>query len=473
MFLVTRSEFQVVEKGALKNEEELIFEYKDPMPEGMGNAYWFQIYNSMSFSIVLGLPMMLYFRGLGASGTILGVLASLTPLFTILQIPAARFVERTGYRTFVLRGWSIRSLFIIGMIIVPILPATIDSASKMILMLFFLICFNASRGFSSCGFLPWMSQLVPESVRGRYVSTDQMCSLGSIVFTSLLTAGILKWTDSHIGFALAFAVSFAGALTSLYFLKRIPDVPVTLEVKNAEPVPWKAMLAFKPFKKFLIFNFVILMAWACGGVISVPMIRDHFAVPDSSFMLLNAAWGIFFLLGAFLSRKTLDRVGSKPLLALSLLIQMVHFIGWGALASHALPFNWWTVGFQQMTWGMGFALFQVANIRLVMGLVPAMGRSHFFAIFSVSNSLTAGLFPIFWGILFDAISFIHYGWGIWEWNVYSLLYAVMTLIAVGALWALKVVPEAKAMDTNEFFNELFMRTPARALSRLLGRKPVP
>jgi MFS family permease len=456
----------------VKNEEELVFEYQDPMPVGMGNAYWFQIFNTMSFSIVLGLPMMLYFRGLGASGTILGVLASLAPLLTILQIPAARYVERIGYRTFVLRGWSIRSIFILGMVAVPLLPTTIDGASKIVLMLFFLICFNASRGFSSCGFLPWMSQLVPESVRGRYISTDQMCSLVSIVFSSLLMAIILEFVESNVAFVLAFSLSFCAAVVSLYFLKRIPDVPIAESAGNSQAVPWKAMLFYKPFYRFLFFNFVILVAWAGGGVISVPMIRDHFGVPDARYMLLNAAWGIFFLIGAFLSRKTLDRVGSKPLLTLSLLLQVLHFTGWAAISSQALPFSIWTLGFQQATWGLGFALFQLANIRLVMGLVPSMGRSHFFAIFSVSNSLTAGLFPIFWGVAFDALSFLRHPWGLWEWNVYSSLYGFITLTACLSFWALRRVPEAKAMDTNEFFHELFMETPARALARLLGRKPI-
>ncbi|MDZ4788654.1 MAG: MFS transporter [Blastochloris sp.] len=445
----------------------------DHMPQGMGNAYWFQMYNSMSYSIVLGLPMMLYFKSLGASGTILGVLTSLSPLLTILQIPAARFVEKVGYRTFVLRGWSIRSVFIIGMLIVPVLPASIDNNSKIVLMLLLLICYNASRGFSSCGFLPWMTQLVPESVRGRFISNDQMCSLISIVITSLAAALIMKFFNNSMGFSITFIISLAGAFVSLYFLKRIPDVPVLEESKSSEAIPWKSLINYGPFKKFLLFNFILIAGLSAGGVISVPMIRDHFGVSDSTFMLLNAGWGVFFIIGAFLSRKSLDRVGSKPVLFLALLLQVLHVVGWAALASGILPFNWWTVGFQQATWGLGFALFQVANMRMVMALVPALGRSHFFALFSVSNSLTAGLFPIFWGILFDALLRFHFSWGRWDWNVYSLLYSVIGLFIILSFYALQRIPEPKAMNTNEFFHELFVQTPAKALSRILGRKILP
>ena len=68
------------------------------------NAFLFQVFNTSSFYLIMGLPMMLYFKKLGASATVLGVIAALGALMNIFQIPAARFVERIGYRTFVLRG---------------------------------------------------------------------------------------------------------------------------------------------------------------------------------------------------------------------------------------------------------------------------------------------------------------------------------------------------------------------------------
>jgi MFS family permease len=455
-----------------KNEEELIFEYKDPMPQGMGNAYWFQIFNSMVASVVIALPMMLYFRGLGASGTVLGVVASLPPLLMILQIPSVRFLERTGYRKFVLQGWTIQSFFVMGMAVVPLMPESFGWGSKMAWMLFFLVCFNASRGFSSSGLLPWMTQLVPEQARGRYVSADQMCVLASTVVSSLIMAGVLGWANAQDGFALVFGIAAGCALISLFFLGRIPDVPLEQEASSTEKVPWKSLLGYQPFLKFLVFNFLIHAAMACGGLISVPMIRDHFGAADSSFMVLNSIWGLFFLLGAFFSRKTLDRVGSKPLLVLALLVQILHYLGWILLAGFDIPFDWWSMSFQQMTRGVGFALFQVANIRLAMALVPTMGRSHFFAIFTVSNSLTVGLFSIIWGVVFDGISSFHQIWGGWELNVYTLLYLVMTLIAVGAIWRLHGVPEVKTMKTRDFFHELFVKKPQRVVSRLFERSPL-
>ena len=40
------------------------------------NACLFQVFNTSSFYLIMGLPMMLYFKKLGASATVLGVVAS-------------------------------------------------------------------------------------------------------------------------------------------------------------------------------------------------------------------------------------------------------------------------------------------------------------------------------------------------------------------------------------------------------------
>src|ERR1700682_3230564 len=94
---------------------------QDPMPPGIHNVYVFEVFNTASWSVVLGSPMLLFFQHLNATATILAMAASLAPILNILQIPAARFVERVGYRRFVLSGWTTRSIFVIGMTVVAFL----------------------------------------------------------------------------------------------------------------------------------------------------------------------------------------------------------------------------------------------------------------------------------------------------------------------------------------------------------------
>src|SRR4051794_31401641 len=84
----------------------------DSFPKGLNNAFRFASFNALSFQIVLSSPMVLYAKTLGASATVLGIIAGMMPLLVIFQIPAANFVHRVGYKRFVYGGWGTRVMFI-------------------------------------------------------------------------------------------------------------------------------------------------------------------------------------------------------------------------------------------------------------------------------------------------------------------------------------------------------------------------
>jgi len=415
--------------------------------------------------------MMLYFKKLGASATVLGVIAALGALMNIFQIPAARFVERIGYRTFVLRGWISRSFMIGGVALVVSLPLPVDESTRQILVLFLLFLFNIARGISLSGYLPWISAIVPESVRGRFLSMDQAASQSALLLTVALSAVYLQWTERASAFGALFAASLLLAGMSLIYLKRIPDAPVSPAAKEGgEEVPWRAMLQHGPFLKLVIFHSMMMLALSGGGLIFIPFARDQLGCSDSKFMILHLIWGSIFVLTSLATGKMLDRVGSRPVLGLSALIFGIHWLGWGAVAAHLLPFQWGIIFFQQATAGVGLALYNSAHMRLLMGTVPAMGRSHFFALFSVAASLVAGLAPLGWGLLTDAMRSVKFGTGV-EVNRFVILYVTMTLILIPAMVALRRIEEARASTTEELLRELVLETPWRSITRWWNRRP--
>ncbi len=128
----------------------------DKLPPGLNNAYLFAVFNALSFQIVLNSPMVLYGKTLGASATVLGLIAGMMPLLVIFQIPAAQYINRVGYRKFVYAGWGTRVMFIFGMALVPVAGAFLNAASQLALLLALLFGFNLSRGISSCAGSPPM-----------------------------------------------------------------------------------------------------------------------------------------------------------------------------------------------------------------------------------------------------------------------------------------------------------------------------
>src|SRR5258708_1233028 len=130
-------------------------------PPGLQNAFFFSAFNALSYQLVLSSPMVLYAKKLGASATVLGVIAGMMPLLVIFQIPAASYIPRLGFKRFVYAGWGTRVMFIFGMAWVPLTVGFLDAKNRLALMLMLLFWFNLSRGKYSCPWLPLITELVP------------------------------------------------------------------------------------------------------------------------------------------------------------------------------------------------------------------------------------------------------------------------------------------------------------------------
>lgn len=441
----------------------------DPMPVGIHNVYIFEVFNTTSWSIILGSPMLLFLQHLKASATVLAFAACLAPVLNILQIPSARFVERVGYRRFVLGGWTSRSFFIVGMVIVAFLPDTVSATGRIIAILVLSLCFNTLRGISVCGMLPWFTHIIPESRRGEFLAKDQLAGALAAITCLFVSGALLRLPNPQYSFGTVFSISAMGAFTSLIFLRRVPDVPVEKIVKNEASLPWREMLFYPPFLKYVRYNMIINMALGVSGVFWVRYFRLFLHVSASNVIFVSCFSLIVTATGLFLVGTLIDRAGNKPALTVSGILFTLHFAVWGAVAAGVIPFNLWVLCLQTFTSGLAGALWNLANVRMVMGIVPAMGRPHFLALYSVASNLTVGLVPLAWGPIMDHLGTWHTAWGYWQWNSYSLLYTMLTLTIIVGLFALEHVAEPKTMTWNVFMRELLVNTPSRAVSRLVGR----
>src|SRR5438445_3985801 len=162
---------------------------KTAFPPGLHNAFLFSGFNALSYPLVLSSPMVLFAKSLGASATVLGIVAGMMPLLVIFQIPAASYIPRLGFKRFVYAGWGTRVMFIFAMALVPLTGGFLDAKNRLALMLALLFCFNLSRGISSCAWLPWITLLVPPSLRGKYLSRDTGVQNFASFLTFLLEIG--------------------------------------------------------------------------------------------------------------------------------------------------------------------------------------------------------------------------------------------------------------------------------------------
>lgn len=403
-------------------------------PPGTLNFNGFSFFNAVSFQIVLGAPVILYAKSLGASSLMLGTIAALTPLLTTLQLVAARFLHRTGYRRFALAGWGVRTFFTACVVAVPLLPDA-SPRTRLIVLVASLFFFNLLRGFASGAWLPWLTALLPEKVRGRFLSRDQAFMHLGCLTALLASAWVMAGRTDPRDYAVVFGIGFIAALVSLWFIRRIPEVDSPEERRRSGvAVPWAAMLRFPPFARLLGFTTFYMAVIGSLGVFTVEFLVTRQKFTESTILLLGGMAFIGALAGLGLTGPRLDATGSKPWLRASLLAFVAVTAGWLLLAAGMLPGLPALVGLLNFAGGFAGAVFGVANTRIIMGNVPAMGRNHFFALFTVVSSLGLGGAPMAWGAILDLLGPLDLVTGGISIDRYTVYFGVLTVLAAFDWW---------------------------------------
>jgi MFS family permease len=433
------------------------------------NANQFSLYNQLNFQITLGAPMILYAKSLGASSTTIGIVAALAPLLTVLQLPTAYFIPKVGYKRFVLLGWFSRTIIVFSLALLP-LVTPLDVATKTSLMLMCLFTFNVLRGISTGAWLPWLTSLIPETSRGAFLRRDQtFMQIGGVLAMALST--FVLWHDAHPGnFAFLFLLSACAGTLSLFFIRRIPDVPIEDQIRGSgQPVPWLEILRHPPFSKLLIFN--VVYNWVVGGLaafaIGFLQSRAHFT--DGAIL----ACSLLSFVGASVSVSSfgelLNQTGSKPILRVAIVCYLWAVLCWVLVSSNLLYSSKAIVAIIYFILGIAGGLFSIANTRIAMDTMPVMGRNHFFSLFTVFSSLSLGLAPICWGIFLDLLAHFETRIGAFEVNRYSLYFSLLTVLVVATFVLTNPLVEKKGQPFSLALRDAVIYSRLRLFARFLNR----
>jgi MFS family permease len=391
------------------------------------------------------------------------------PMLVIFQIPAAHHMRRIGYKQFVFAGWGIRVMFIGGMALVPLSCLFLSPTNQLALLLMLLFGFNLSRGISSCAWLPWITSLVPPSLRGQYLAWDAASLNISSTAAFCFAAFCLGSHPQPIHFTLLFVFSALMGFASLAFLKKIPDPPKEEVIRvSSTPVPWREIASFSSFRKLLRMN----IAWsvAYGGLTAfiVAYLKSEAKLSEQSILLMTAVYFLGGLGSLWLLGSRLDHWGSKPVLSFALILWLIIMLGWTLIAGRVTPLVPAIIILLQLLMGLAYSMHNMANVRLTMGTIPPMGRDHFFALYSVVTNVVQGIAPVIWGVFIDVFAGIHYQWMGFSLNRFSLFFLAVGVVLFLTLMLCRPLEEPRARRMDEMVKDLLV-SPARLWFRLWPR----
>ncbi|MBM3504152.1 MAG: MFS transporter [Alphaproteobacteria bacterium] len=344
---------------------------------------------------------------IGATNLMIGVLAAMPHWAQLVQVPGVYLVNRYRNR---------KVLYLIGgllsrpMLLAMALAAFITSADWAITVL--IVAFAFRYGFG--GILatsqnPWMRDLVPDHVMGRFFGRRLMLmtALGAVL--SLLAAGFIDlwriedWAPPRYAYVPLFVVAFLGGLFSIYCMLRVPEPkmpvdpnPVNLYRRLREP------LRDANFRRLLHFlstwNFAINLAAPFFTVhmlkaleLEVSLVLAFTTLSQLTNILVLRGWG-----------RVADRFSNKSVMALCapLFIAMIFAWTFTTLPGPHLLTIPLLVVIHALT-GVATAGVTLAAGNMALKLAPKGDASAYLATNSLFTAVAAGTAGILGGLLAD------------------------------------------------------------------------
>lgn len=261
---------------------------------------------------------------------------------------------------------------------------------------------SLANALAGVAWLSWMSDVVPEKIRGTYFGKRNMIALacGTV---ALLGGGrfLTEWSerfgeDDPTGYMLLFGFGLGLGLVASFLLFRMGEPPFE---PSAEKISLRRFaLPFRDanFRNLIVFVsgwiFSIQLAGPFYGVymievlgISFSQITVFITIATVATLLMMQVWGPIS-----------DRVGNKPIILVA---------GWGLIA---VPFIWlaavpgsymFPLFLGHVVSGAFIAGSNLSQFNMLIKLSPGQGRAIYLAVFAAVTGVIGAFAPMIGGVL--------------------------------------------------------------------------
>jgi MFS family permease len=427
---------------------------------------------------------------LGASNSVIGLLAAVGPLTQILQIPAIFLVDRTGLR----KALVVLSSFLSRLfwLVVAALPWIVPSEQRATVLLICLFLYFGLGTISGCAFNSWMRDFIPQNIMGSYFGKRLAIATATGAVLTLVAGfgievGKRVLADAHLPYSILFVLGSAAGLIGVYFLARIPEprmaphVPQGLFKVLAEPFREYG------FRRLLMFlgswNFAVNLAAPFFVVYMVTRLNMSLGFVLSLSVLSQIINVVFFRIWGRLA----DRFSNKSVLAVSGWMFILSIFMWPFLTmpeKHILTIPL-LVAIHLLA-GVSTAGINLCAGNIALKAAPQGKATAYLAANALVNGIAASLAPILAGLAADGFArqelALSLRWTsseaadtVFDLSALSLrgldfLFMIAVLFGVYAMHRLLAVREEGEVEEKVVLSELYgeVRKAVRHVSNVAG-----
>ena len=367
---------------------------------------------SVYSAITTGVYTTGYALHLGASTAMIGLISASISIGQLLQAFTPLLIERLSRRkTLCLLANGASSSLWLPIAFIPFL------FFEGYQLLAFIVCIALSKAAMSVvspARQSWLTDLVPDDIRGRFVARQRSLTASAGLITSVCAGFFLSTYpagDSQEGFSTIFVVAVVFSGVGVWAWSRIPEPAKT----RGEVLPSNQLLRLpfqhRPFRRLMfLVSGRLLIAQIAAPFFTVYLLRTleisfaqiavFSAMQTIATIIMNPFWGYLA-----------DKYGYKPIMSITAMGLALFPLGWGFVT---LENYWIMVPLVQIWGGVMSAGWSTARFNLIIKTAPAVNRSAFLGCYSAVSRACAACGAVLGGIAaglcasIPAVSFFGY-----------------------------------------------------------------
>ena len=219
------------------------------------NLVLFSVTFGMAFASITNGPALTGFaQALGANDFFYGVMKALPVLGGTMQLFASWVIEKTCVRKkwYVIFGIIQRILWMVIAAVpwfIPMNPSMLRLWTVTMLVTLSAI----SAAFVNVGFFSWMSELIPNNIRGRFLAIRSSISTIAGICGALIAGWVLDNVNGMNGYSIVFSFASVCGIIDIVIFLRINEPPMVVRQHESFMAISRKALSNRSFLWYLFF----------------------------------------------------------------------------------------------------------------------------------------------------------------------------------------------------------------------------
>ena len=345
---------------------------------------------------------------LGASNTVVGLLAAVSPLMQLFQIPAVHLVERSASRKALVVRNSVLSR--ISWLIIAVIPWLVAPEQRVHVLLMCLFLFFGLGTVSACGYNPWIRDFVPQDIMGRFFGKSLAIATAAGAMMALAAGAGIEMGKSHVSsqfvpYSVLFLLGGIVGLSGVYFLSRVPEPSVRTRRPQGTFEALVQPFRDPNFRRLLLFLGILFFAMNVSGPFYVVYMLKRLELSMGLVIGLGVLSQVMSVLCFRIWGKAADKFSNKSVLIVSGYMYFIAVLLWPcALFSESYLFIIPSLAVVHVLTGISAAGVNLCTGNIALVLAPHGKATGFLAVNTVVHGVAAASAPILGGILADRLT---------------------------------------------------------------------